>query len=268
MGTENDTGKRWLKAEMHAHCNLDPVDYGICGFSPEQLLCRAAGEGFDVLAITCHNRNVWTDRLCAYARGLGITLVPGMEVTVENTRHVLVYNFDGGPRDLDTLEKIRGRSGGQTLVVAPHPYYPGRSCLRGRLEKNPDLFDAVEYSGFVVPGVNFNRRGVRAAARMGKPLLGCGDVHHLWQLGRTYAWIWAAPGVRTVLDAIRQGSVRLAASPISWAEAARWWARAALGPSGALRRPLPQDGASDKVEDGRGFGAAQEGMESQGIHIG
>jgi len=29
LGTENDTGKRWLKAEMHAHCNLDPVDYGI-----------------------------------------------------------------------------------------------------------------------------------------------------------------------------------------------------------------------------------------------
>ena len=135
MSSSGKSGKQWLKAELHAHCCLDPDDSRFCRYTPEQLIAGAAGLGYEVLSITCHNLDVWTESLSEYARGLGITLIPGMEVTAEITRHVLVYNFRTGAENLDTLEKIRSRSREDTLVVAPHAFFPGRNCLRGMLTK-------------------------------------------------------------------------------------------------------------------------------------
>ena len=252
---------------MHAHCNLDPRDYRICQFSPEQLIHAAAGQGFEVLSITCHDLNIWSEELSDYARNLGIILIPGMEVTTEKTRHILVYNSDKEPESLNTLEKIRKCSKGGGLVVAPHPFYPGRTCLRGYLEKNPDLFDAVEYSGFLVRGLNFNRKSVKFADRTGKPVLGFGDIHYLWQLGKTYTWIYAEPEIRSILSAIRLGLVRIETTPLSWFEAAGWWATALCKKVSFADSPLARI-PSDKIKNGRRFGTAQERMESQSIHIG
>jgi len=253
--------KRWLKAELHAHCSLDPVDYRICQHTPEELISEAARLGYEVLAITCHDLDVWTERLSDYAAELGITLIPGMEVTAERTRHVLVYNFNAEARELDTLNKIRARSSQDTLVIAPHAFFPGPTCLRKLLEKNLDIFDGIESSGFFVRGLSFNRRGEALAARSRKPLVGNGDVHYLWQLGRTFTWIYSEPGVLPVLNAIKQGFVRVQGTPITWPEAAGWWATTrwrALFPVDTApgKRPL-----SDEIEDGRCFGPAQEGME-------
>jgi predicted metal-dependent phosphoesterase TrpH len=247
--------KRWLKAELHAHCGLDPDDSRICQYTPEQLIARTATLGYEILAITCHNLDVWTETLAEYARNLGITLIPGMEVTAEKSRHVLVYNFHTCPEDLNTLKKIRARSGKNTLVIAPHAFFPERSCLRGLLPKNLDVFDAIEYSGFQVRGLNFNRRSARLAGETGKPLVGSGDIHFLWQLGRTYTWVYSEPDTQSVLSAIKKGFVRIEASPLSWFEAARWWATA------IWRKAAPADSTFlNKIENGRSFGPAQESV--------
>jgi len=248
---------------MHAHCSLDPKDYAICRHTPEQLIHKAAEEGFEILSITCHNSNIWTDKLCSYARSLGITLIPGMEVTAEETRHVLVYNFDKGAESLNTLGKIHKHCCENTLVVAPHPFFPGRCSLRHHLERNMGLFDAIEYSGFVIAGLNFNRRGIKLAQRSRKTLLGLGDIHHLWQLGRTFTYIWAEAEVSSIFDAIRQRQVRIATSPLSWIEAAGWWVDRYWRAAFPVNSP-----PSNKIEDRRRFSAAQKSMESQGIHIG
>ncbi len=224
MSNPIKSGKRWLKAELHSHCSLDPEDYALCQYTPEQLISSAAKLGYEILAITCHNMNVWTDDLSDYARDLGITLIPGMEVDIEQTRHILVYNFHTSPENLDTLKKIRDRSRNDTLVIAPHAFFPGFSCLRGLLKKNLDVFDAIEYAGFYIRGLDFNRRSIGLAKGAGKPLVGCGDVHHLWQLDRTFTWIYAEPEVPSILSAVKQGLVRIQTSPISWLEAAEWWA--------------------------------------------
>ncbi len=172
MNSGGNSRKRWLKAELHAHCSLDPDDSRICRYTPEQLIARAATLGYEILGITCHNLDIWTKRLAEYAGDLGITLIPGMEVTAEKTRHVLVYNFNTCPEDLNTLKKIGARAGKDTLVIAPHAFFPERSCLRGLLPKNLDVFDAIEYSGFQVRGLNYNRRSVQLARETGKPLVG------------------------------------------------------------------------------------------------
>lgn len=254
--------KRWLKAELHAHCNLDPADYRICPHSPHELISRAAKLGYEVLAITCHDLDIWTEELSEYAADLGITLIPGMEVTVEGTRHTLVYNFRAEARHLNTFDKLRTLSREDTLVIAPHPYFPGRTCLGRLLEKNLDLFDAIESSGFETRVVNFNRRSEALAERAHKPVVGNADVHYLWQLGRTYTWIYSEPGVLQVLNAVKQGFVRVQKSRLTWLEAAEWWATTlwrnwVLPVNAAPGRPP----VSDKIKDGRCFGPAQEGME-------
>lgn len=220
--------KRWLKAELHAHCSLDPVDYKICPQTPTELIDEAAHLGYEVLAITCHDLDVWTPDLAAYARGRGVLLIPGMEVSVEGERHTLVYNFHAPARHLSTLAQIRALRRDDTLVIAPHPYFPGDICLHERVEQNIDVFDAIEVSAFYLPGIDFNRRARRVAAAHGKPLVGNGDVHLLWQLDRTFTWIHADPadGVPGVLAAIRQGEVRLESRPYGVRDVCRWWSTA------------------------------------------
>ena len=261
--------KRWMKAELHAHCNADPVDYRACQHTAEELISNAARLGYEILAITCHDLDIWTEELADYAQTHGITLIPGMEVTTEQTRHTLVYNFQAEAADLDTLEKIRKLSREDTLVIAPHAFFPGTTCLKGLLEKNLDIFDAIEYSGFQIRGLDFNRRSELLAARSKKPLIGNGDVHYLWQLGRTFTWVYSEPGVQPIIKAIKQGLVRVQKSPITWFEAAKWWAvscwrhafpanRAPYRPAMAGSIPAPP---LNKIEDGRRFGPAEEGME-------
>jgi predicted metal-dependent phosphoesterase TrpH len=249
-----------MKAELHAHCNVDPVDYRACQHSAEELISNAAGLGYEILAITCHNLDIWTDELSGYAANLGITLIPGMEVTAERTRHTLVYNFQAEAGDLDTLGKIRALSREDTLVIAPHPFFPGTTCLRGLLEKNLDLFDAIECSGFQIPGLDFNRRSELLAAKSKKPLVGNGDIHHLWQLGRTFTWIYSEPGVQPIIKAVKQGFMWVQKSPLTWFEAAKWWATSYWRYVFPANR-APYSPPSDKVKYGRRFGPAQEGVE-------
>jgi hypothetical protein len=117
-------------------------------------------------------------------------------------------------------------------VIAPHAFFPGVACLRDLIRQNLDVFDAFEYSGFYVKGLNFNRRIVELAREAGKALVGCGDIHHLYQLNRTFAWIYAEPELDSVLIAVKEGSIRLQTAPLSWPEAIGWWSTALR--SGAL----------------------------------
>jgi predicted metal-dependent phosphoesterase TrpH len=250
MTVEIKSGKRWLKAELHSHCNLDPIDYQICGYSPEQLISRAADLGYDVLAFTCHNTDIFTEALFDYAKDFGITLIPGMEVTVEQTRHILVYNFNTEPDSLNTLDKIRRHSRPDTLVIAPHPFFPGKACLRALLKQNLDIFDALEYSGFHIDGLNFNRRVVRLAEETGKTVVGCGDIHQFYQLDRTFTWIYAEPELHSILNAIKQGLVRMQTAPLSWLEAAKWWATALFRSPSTMPFPTPER-SLDKLSPAR-----------------
>ena len=215
--------ERWLKAELHSHCNLDPGDYKIVEHSPEALIEEAARLGYGVLAITCHNLDVWDRHLDDYARGLGIILIPGMEVTVEGKYHTLAYNSGACAEQINTFDKLRRLRREETAVIAPHPFFPALSCLRKRLAKNIDVFDAIEYSGFYVPGIDFNGPARSAAQFHGKPLIGTGDVHFLWQLGKTFTWIYSEPGVLPVLHAVKRGRVRMESTPLRNREAAKWW---------------------------------------------
>lgn len=209
-----------LKVDLHLHTSEDPVD--VIEHDAVELIDRAAELGFEALAITLHDRQLSERRVFDHARDRGITLVPGVERTIEG-RHVLLLNFPAAATEhvktFGDLASLKRRVNG--VVIAPHPWFPDRSCLRSKLELHGDLFDAVEWSYFWTTGLNFNTRSADWARRHGKPIVGNSDLHDLRQLGRTYSLVSADADADAICAAIRDGRVALQTAPVSAFELAQ-----------------------------------------------
>jgi predicted metal-dependent phosphoesterase TrpH len=201
----------WLKTDLHVHTCEGPDRF--VPWTPEELIDRAAREGFRVLSFTDHDQVTYGATLARYAQDRGIVLIPGVEASIEG-RHILLYNFDGFPRVPKTFSEVRHHKGTGTLVVAPHPFFPGPTSLRRRFVEQVDLFDAVEYSHFYTRWLNYNRPALRLAQDRGLPLLGTSDAHIPGQFGTTYSLVEAAPTPEAVLDAIRCGRVQVVTRPL------------------------------------------------------
>ena len=90
-----------LKTELHTHTSDDRHDY--IPYSTTDLIDRAALLRYDVLAITLHDS--WFDvrGVAEYARARGITLIAGVERTIER-KHVLLLNFDAAAESVNSFE--------------------------------------------------------------------------------------------------------------------------------------------------------------------
>ena len=206
-----------LKVELHSHSADDPHDR--IPYSTHQLIDRAAELGYQALAVTLHDCQLDIRGFEDYARERGIVLIPGIERTIQG-KHVLLLNFSQGAEAVQSFEDLaRLRQQEAGLVVAPHPFFPHTSCLRGALERNAALFDAVEWNAMFTRSVNFNRAAERWARRHGKPVVGNGDVHRLRQLGNTFSLVEAEPNADAICSAIKAGRVRVQARPLSVVEA-------------------------------------------------
>jgi predicted metal-dependent phosphoesterase TrpH len=207
-----------LKVELHAHTADDPIDR--IPHSTHQLIDRAAELGFDALAVTLHDRQLDIRPFEGHARERGVTLIPGIERTIEG-KHVLLLNFQRGTEDVRSFADLaRLRQEGQPgLVIAPHPFFPHVACLRDLLERHAGLFDAVECNAMFTASLNFNRPAIRWARRHGKPVVGNGDVHRLRQMGTCFSRVDAERNADAICAAIRGGKVEVEAQPISWMHA-------------------------------------------------
>jgi predicted metal-dependent phosphoesterase TrpH len=217
-----------LKIDLHTHTADDPCDR--IPHTTIELIDRAADLGYDGLAVTLHDRQLDVRPLAGYAAARGLVLIPGIERTIQG-RHVLLLNFRHGAeavRTFDDLAKLRAREPG--LVIAPHPFFPGASCLGSDLDRHADLFDAVEWNAMFTRQANFNRRAERWAVRHGKPIVGNGDIHRLRQLGTCYSMVDATPDVDAICDAVKAGRVRRQGRPLAWHEAVSTMASLFLTP--------------------------------------
>jgi predicted metal-dependent phosphoesterase TrpH len=207
-----------LKVDLHIHTSDDPADR--ISYSTFDLIDKAAELGYNALAITLHDRQLDPAPFCAYAAARGIVLIPGIERTIQG-RHVLLLNFSPAAEQVGSFEdlaQLKAREHG--LVIAPHPFFPAGSALRGLLAKHADLFDAVEWNAMFTPRVNFNLIAQRWARRHGKPMVGNGDVHRLEMLGTTYSLVDAAPNADAICDAVAAGRVQIVAAPHTFLNAA------------------------------------------------
>jgi len=208
-----------LKVDLHTHTADDPSD--LIPYQTHELLDRAAELDFNCLAITLHDRQLDPDAFRSYAASRGIVLIPGIERTIEG-RHVLLLNFSRAAESIGSFEDLaRLRERERGLVIAPHPFFPAMSALRGALTRHARLFDAVEWNGMFTRTLNFNAPAEWWARRHGKPIVGSGDVHRLEQLGTTYSLVDADPNPASICDAIAAGRVRVVATPHSTFTAAR-----------------------------------------------
>jgi predicted metal-dependent phosphoesterase TrpH len=202
---------RPLKADLHLHTAEDPLDR--VGYTAKELISKAADEGFDVISITNHHQMTFNQDLLSYAQKRGILLIPGIEMTVQR-RHVLVLNPPPHKicSDFFSLSKLRRP---ETLIVAPHPYFPGTYSLNGCLLKHWTLFDALEYCHFYSPRINFNQKAIEVCQSHGFPLVGNSDAHFLSQFGTTYSLIYAQKNLESIFTAIREGRVEVVTRPLT-----------------------------------------------------
>lgn len=226
-----------LKAELHTHVKGDPLDN--IPYTAERLIDRAAELNFDVIGITCHNY-VLEDKdhtIQKYAEKKNILLLFGAEMDIEG-KHTLVYNITNEEikkiktfedlRDLKEerlekkLKKIRVKerqnkklkNRKQIFVIAPHPFQFAPLCLKNKVIKYADLFDAWEFSYFFTKRFNSNKKTLRLAKKLNKPLVGNSDVHALKYLGRTYTLIDASLSEKAVFSAIKQGKTKVVGRPL------------------------------------------------------
>ncbi|OGD19942.1 MAG: hypothetical protein A2W03_15800 [Candidatus Aminicenantes bacterium RBG_16_63_16] len=216
-----------LKVDFHTHTADDPKDY--ISFSSEELIERAGELGYDALAITNHDIVTGRPGLEKYAEARGILLIPGIELTLSN-KHVIVINPPSRPLSgisaLEDLARVRGES---SLVIAPHPFYPGLKCLWSKLVDHISLFDAIEFSFFYSRLINRNKPAVAVAKAARKPLVGSSDCHNIWQVGLTYSLVEAEKNIPSIIAAVKAGKVEVATIPLSMPQMLRIAVNFALG---------------------------------------
>ena len=202
-----------LKADFHMHTSEDTKDN--VSYSAKQLIDKAALLGFEVISITNHNLVTYSKTLSDYADSKGILLIPGIELDVEGHKHVLIINPEINKlekvKTVDDLRRLRRR---ETVIIAPHPFYPRKTCLGKRLIENISLFDGVEYSRFYNHFINPNRKAVRIAKKHKLPLVGTSDAHSFWQLNTTYSMVDSEKTVQGVIKALKQGKVKVVTRPL------------------------------------------------------
>jgi predicted metal-dependent phosphoesterase TrpH len=215
-----------LKVELHAHTDQDPADR--IAHSTRDLIDRAAELGYDALAVTLHDRYFDPSVHAAHAGLRRVVLLSGIERTIQG-KHVLLINFPEEVTRVETFADVRAlkaRTNG--LVVAPHPFYPVPSALRGHLDQEASLVDAVEVNAMFTTAIDFNAAAVAWARANGKPLVGNTDLHLLEQMGTTYSLVDADRNADAICAAIRAGRVEIEREALSIVRAATifakmWW---------------------------------------------
>lgn len=204
-------GSKPLKVDLHIHTAEDPLDR--VRYTAKQIISKAANEGFDVLSITNHHIMTFSPELFFYAQEKGILLIPGVEVTIRR-RHILILNppSDRLCSDFPHLSKFCRP---ETLIVAPHPYFPSTNSLNGCLLKHRHFFDALEYCHFYSTNINFNRKAIEVSQSHGFPLIGNSDAHFLSQFGTTYSLIYAEKNLESIFTAIRENRVKVVTRPLT-----------------------------------------------------
>lgn len=90
-------GQRWRKLDLHTH---SPASHDWVGgeFDPGDFVRAALGAGLDGIAVTDHNTAAWIDPVSEAARGSGLIVFPGVEITLPGGQggiHLLAI-FDPG----------------------------------------------------------------------------------------------------------------------------------------------------------------------------
>ncbi len=226
-----------LKSSLHIHIQGDPRDY--IRYTGYELIDRAHALGFEVLAITCHNRVVMWPKLKTYAADRNILLIQGAEIEI-NGAHTLVLNADPDIEFVQTFEELIAykKEHPEIFVIAPHPFFPSiKSCLKTQLYDYIDVFDGIEKSWFYSRQINFNRKAKQLSNICDLPYIATADAHLLDQVEfGGHVLIDAAKNTESILEALRLKKFKSISNPLSNFKMAITFARMTLS---GLSKYLP-----------------------------
>jgi predicted metal-dependent phosphoesterase TrpH len=204
-------GPALVKFDFHMHTLDDPYDQHVY-HTVYELIDRAAILNYGALSITLHQKQFQSQSALEYAAERNILLIPGVEQDIEGS-HVLLINF---PQEIS--ERVRtfkeltearaelAKSGApDTLVVAPHPFFPSGVALQKKFWKNKAVFDAIEISGFFHKWWNPNSKAIAASRDLGLPLIGNSDTHTLEQFGTTWSEVHCEKDAISIIRSIKAG---------------------------------------------------------------
>ena len=217
-----------LKCNIHFHTADDPQDRFITYTFAEGIM-KAAELGFEVIALTCHNKFINLPTYHNLALKHNILLIAGVEKTIEG-RHVVILNPDETIKNVSNFDDLitYKNSRPEIFILAPHPFFYGNYSLKEKLESHINLFDAIEYSWFYSKWLNRNKDAEKAAQKHNLPLIATSDTHDLWCLDKSYAVIDIKEKTMTaVFDALRKGEFQNITSPCKFWRDMFW--RVAIG---------------------------------------
>ena len=210
-----------LKADLHIHTNEDSFEK--IRYSAKELIDYASQRGFDVLSITNHEMVTYSKELEEYALSRGILLIPGVEPIVQG-KDILIYNLpDYQPGTIKTFEDLKRYKRYDTLILAPHPFFPSPRSLLDLFQDAVPALDGIEYCHHYTRRVNFNHRAEQKSKELNLPLIGSSDTHLLSQFGTTYSLIESEKEVNAVIQAIKEKKVEVVTRPLDFRHAAKVW---------------------------------------------
>jgi len=204
-----------LKCQFHIHVSGDPEHH--VPYDSKKLINEAKKLGYDVLAFTCHRKVVFNLHDQKYAKKKGILLISGIEFEI-NRKHILGINIDKDIENVKSFEDLKEyrNSHPDCLIIAAHPYFPGKGCLKNDLVKNIDLFDGIEHSFCYTKTKNYNKPAIEIAKKFNKPLIATADCHILEQLNLSYSLVDAKKDIKSIINAIKKNKITPVNSPISY----------------------------------------------------
>jgi predicted metal-dependent phosphoesterase TrpH len=210
-----------LKADLHLHTNDDPFEN--IRYSAKDLIDVASQREFDVLSITNHEMVTYSKELEEYALSRGILLIPGAEPIVQG-KDILIYNLLAyEPGKIKTFEDLKRYKGDDTLIVAPHPFFPSPRSLLSLFHEAAPALDGLEYCHHYTRRVNFNRKAEQKSKELNLPLIGSSDTHLLSQFGTNYSLIESEKEVNAVIQAIKEKKVEVVTRPLDFLHTVKVW---------------------------------------------
>jgi predicted metal-dependent phosphoesterase TrpH len=195
-----------LPLDLHSHST---VSDGL--LRPADLVARAAQNGVRALALTDHDDVGGIAEASIAARRLGVTLIPGVEISVtwrNHTIHVVGLGIDPAHALLLAgLEAVRSGRAERARRMAESLARAGiASSLEGALRHagNPRLVSRTHFARFLVEQGHARdvKRVFNRFLAKGKP----GYVSHRWaELESAVAWIRAAGGIAILAHPGRYG---------------------------------------------------------------
>jgi predicted metal-dependent phosphoesterase TrpH len=220
-----DLTQAYTVVDMHFHSELSDGRASI-----EDIAHRSLELGIGI-AVTDHNSihgAVEIDRF------KNVFSIPGIELTVYEGTHLLVYFYDiqsllrfysrhvqpfmgaeiMSSLSLELEDVIQRARQFETVIIFPHPYCGSYTGIHNpyfqneRFDQLLDMVDGVE----VINSENLNKWNLRSALlgfNLNRGITGGSDGHRLVQMGRVVTLADCAWKRRSFLDAIRHGQTRV-----------------------------------------------------------